>query len=415
MISFIEGIEKLRLLNIPIDAYVELIPKSTTLHPAENDIIAIYVRDINSSYGYIINISHPDLISIPKEEVIKAIQKIQTLYVIDKKSFYHYFFHKNINEQSFHNKTFKKHLTQSHNFFYHRGIKNVNEIVPIVKHFEACEENFNSLKRNSFSKENSVYLDKLSKVFYHIESNGIKTDPTLYQTYFDKTTEGYVYTQYNLNTTTSRPANSFGGMNFAALKKENNERECFIPRNDFFIEIDISAFHPRLLSHLLHYDFPNDDIHQYFADLYGVDYTKSKQITFQQTYGNVRKEYEHLEFFQKLTKFRDELWSEFENKGYIECPISKKQFHKNESEDMRPSKLINYLLQALETATNVEILWDVIKLLKNKNTKLVLYTYDSILLDVDKTEKDTIQQITKIFSDKKLTVKYNKGKNYNFK
>jgi hypothetical protein len=414
MNSFIEDIEKLRLFNTPLEAYVELIYKSTTLHPVENDIIAVYIRDINSDKGYIINISHNDLNPISKNEVINTILKIKTLFVIDKKSFYHYFYHKNVNEQSFTHKSYKPHLTNAHNFFIHKNIKNVNEIIPIVKHYESCEENFISLKRNGFIKENSVYLDKLSKVFYHIESNGIKVNPTLYQAYFNKDTDGYVYTQYNLNTTTSRPANSFGGVNFAALKKGNNERECFIPRNDLFIEMDISAYHPCLLSHLLSYDFPDDNIHQYFADLYKVDYAESKLITFQQTYGKVKKEYEHIEFFQRVTQLRDELWDEFQTTGYITCPISEKRFNQNELEDMRPSKLLNYLLQALETATNVEIMWDVIKILKGKKTKIVLYTYDSILIDLDENERDIIEPITQIFKNKKLTVKLNQGLNYNF-
>ena len=81
---------------------------------------------------------------------------------------------------------------------------------------------------------------------------------------------------------------------------------------------------------------------------------------------------------------------------------------------MRPSKLLNYLLQALETATNVEIIWNVIKILKNKNTKIVLYTHDSILLDLDENERDIIEPIIQIFKNKKLTVKLNQGLNYNF-
>jgi hypothetical protein len=32
---------------------------------------------------------------------------------------------------------------------------------------------------------------------------------------------------------------------------------------------------------------------------------------------------------------------------------------------------------------NVVILWEILKLLRGKNTKLVLYVYDSFLLDVD--------------------------------
>jgi hypothetical protein len=81
---------------------------------------------------------------------------------------------------------------------------------------------------------------------------------------------------------------------------------------------------------------------------------------------------------------------------------------------MNPQKLLNYVLQNLETANNVCIIWDVLKILRKKNTKLVLYVYDSFLFDVDKTEKDTLKEILDIFSKYKLQVKFKKGTNYNF-
>lgn len=68
----------------------------------------------------------------------------------------------------------------------------------------------------------------------------------------------------------------------------------------------------------------------------------------------------------------------------------------------------------METSNNVLILWEILKLLRGKNTKLVLYVYDSFLLDVDKTEKDTIKQILDVFKNHRLNVKYKKGNTYNF-
>ena len=86
----------------------------------------------------------------------------------------------------------------------------------------------------------------------------------------------YIYTQYNFKTLTGRPSNKFKGVNYAALNKENGQRECFIPRNDNFIEFDIGAYHPTLLAKLVGYDFGNKDVHMAFAEMYGVDYKKQK-------------------------------------------------------------------------------------------------------------------------------------------
>ena len=81
---------------------------------------------------------------------------------------------------------------------------------------------------------------------------------------------------------------------------------------------------------------------------------------------------------------------------------------------MNPQKLLNYLLQNLETATNVLILWDIFKILRGKNTKLVLYVYDSFLLDIDESETEILDEIKQIFKDKNLQIKIKKGVNYNF-
>jgi hypothetical protein len=55
--------------------------------------------------------------------------------------------------------------------------------------------------------------------------------------------------------------------------------------------------------------------------------------------------------------------------------------------------------------------WDIIKLLKNKSTKIVLYTYDSILLDYDEDD-EILEDIKNIFKKHNLKIKLTKGKNY---
>jgi len=81
---------------------------------------------------------------------------------------------------------------------------------------------------------------------------------------------------------------------------------------------------------------------------------------------------------------------------------------------MNPQKLFNYVLQNLETANNVRILWHIFKLLKGKNTKLVMYTYDAFLFDWDSNEKNILDQIKHIFNLNNLRFKVKNGKNYDF-
>lgn len=81
---------------------------------------------------------------------------------------------------------------------------------------------------------------------------------------------------------------------------------------------------------------------------------------------------------------------------------------------MKPQKLLNYVLQNLETATNVRILWEIFKILKGRNTKLVLYTYDSFLFDFDDSEREIIREILNVFKINKLQIKHSYGETYDF-
>jgi hypothetical protein len=408
LIEDIEHIETICRIRHQV-AYVDIIPCSHNLHPVENEICSIYLRFENDNKGYIIAINHSETINFDLEIIERVLNSIENIYVRDKKEFLHYFPIKHCYQPSPSPHTYIPQLTQAHTHLYNRylNIQNLNTIVPIVKHYEICEQNY-----VNFKSDINPFYNKAALVFNQLERAGIKVDKTLFEQYFDKDADEFIYTQYNLNTLTTRPSNAFGGINFSALDKNNGERECFIPRNDIFIEMDISAYHPTLLANLLGYTFGDSDVHMDFAKMYGVDYAKAKEITFKQLYGGIWKEYKDLEFFQKVQVYVDNLWDSFERNGHIICPISDYKFIRKELENMNPQKLLNYLLQNLETANNVCILYEIFKILRGKNTKLVLYVYDSFLFDVDNNEKELLEQIAKVINDKNLQFKIKTGTNY---
>jgi hypothetical protein len=391
-------------------AYVEVIPTSHNLHPVENEVCAIYIRPRDDLKGYIIPINHSETINSTIDDCLKVLNSIKNIYVRDRKEFLHYFALKHCYQYSPSPHTYIPQPTTAHNYIYNKypTTQNLNTIVPIVKHYEVCEENY-----ANFKGEINPFYNKAALVFNQLERTGIKVDPQLFEQYFDQQVDEFIYTQYNLNTLTTRPSNTFNNINFSALNKDNNERKCFIPRNQSFIEFDISAYHPTLLASLCGYDFGSDDIHLSFSKMYGVNYAKAKEITFKQLYGGIWKEYETLDFFRQVKEYTDNNWENYNNCGSVIVPISSYRFEKNKLENMNPQKLLNYVLQNLETANNVLILYEIFKILRGKNTKLVLYVYDSFLLDVDENEMDVIEQIKQVFKDKKLQIKTKTGKNYN--
>jgi hypothetical protein len=391
-------------------AYVDIIPCSHTLHPVENSVCAIYLRFERDDKGYIIPINHSETINFEIEIAEKVLNSIAKLYVRDRKEFLHYFCIKHCHQPSPSPHTYIPQPTTAHNYIYNKypTTQDLNTIVPIVKHYEVCEENY-----ANFKGEINPFYNKAALVFNQLERTGIKVDPQLFEQYFDQQVDEFIYTQYNLNTLTTRPSNTFNNINFSALNKDNNERKCFIPRNQSFIEFDISAYHPTLLASLCGYDFGSDDIHLSFSKMYGVNYAKAKEITFKQLYGGIWKEYETLDFFRQVKEYTDNNWENYNNCDSVIVPISSYRFEKSKLENMNPQKLLNYVLQNLETANNVLILYEIFKILRGKNTKLVLYVYDSFLLDVDESEMDVIEQIKQVFKDKKLQIKTKTGKNYN--
>ena len=68
----------------------------------------------------------------------------------------------------------------------------------------------------------------------------------------------------------------------------------------------------------------------------------------------------------------------------------------------------------METSLNIEILFRIFKLLKGRNTKLVLYTYDSFLFDVDKDELPVLDDIKQVFKKLKLRITEKNGSSYDF-
>ena len=398
------------------EAFIEIIPYSNGIHPVENQICAVYIRPLNSTKGYIASISHSETLSLNIREVKRLISKFKRIYVRDKKEFLHYFILQNLYDITLQQPTYIPEYTQTHSWFYnkYKDKKDINHIIPIVKHYEYCEKTFNNLKNRIDEPINDFYNNQATVVFNAIERSGIQVDREKFESRFHVLDSDTVYSQFNFKTLTTRPSNRFKGVNYAAINKTNGDRQCFIPSNDLLFELDISAYHPTLLANLIGYDFCGRDIHQAFAEMYQVDYKKAKELTFKQLYGGVFDQYKDLEFFKKVQVYTDDMWARFQNEGFVECPISKYIYRNDVLEDMKPQKLLNYVLQNLETATNVRILWEIFKVLRGKNTKLILYTYDSFLFDLDNSERELLKEVIKIFKKYKLQVKHSYGDTYDF-
>jgi hypothetical protein len=397
--------------------FVEPILFNDNIHPALNNLSLLYIKPLNDDKGYILCLNHTEALKLHKTHITNLLTSFKEVYVRDRKSFIYVFPLKNLIDISFYIPEYVEPTTPTHESFYqkHSHRDNINTIIPLTKHYEKCELIFDKVK-NYFKTDNVKFNNKFTSVFFAIERNGIKINKKQFDKYFELDNEHFniqddtIYTQYNLYTTTGRPSNSFNSINFAALAKDNGCRKSFIPNNNIFIEIDISAYHPTLAAQLVDYDFGDETPYEYFAREADIEVSEAKILMFRQLYGGVYNEYKYIDFFQLIEEHVNKLWKEYTTHSFISCPISGHMLT-NDIKDINPQKLFNYTLQNLETSTNVCIVWDIIKLLKGKKTKIVLYTYDSILLDYC-DEDDIIEQIKEVFKKYNLRTKTIKGLNY---
>ena len=287
-------------------------------------------------------------------------------------------------------------LNNSCNTYYyskHTNLPNVNCLIPISKHYEESEAIFTKIehivKKYTFNHPTFQFQNfKTTEVFYQIEKNGIKVDKDCYINHYQNKiqypefnlSKSRLYTQYNLYNTTTRPSNTYNSINFAALNKDNGERECYRPINNKFIEIDFQGYHPRLIGEMVKFEFLKDqNTYAYLGELLGVSQQEAKELTFKQLYGGVWSEYQDKLFFKEVAMYVDGLWDTLQYGGTM--VTENKIFIRDQLENINPQKLFNYVVQSKETSTNVELLELVLDYLKDKKTKIVLYTYDAFLFD----------------------------------
>jgi len=161
-------------------------------------------------------------------------------------------------------------------------------------------------------------------------------------------------------------------------------------------------------------------VHMYFGrqyfnktELTTEEYEQSKQMTFHLLYGGIDKEFEKIPFFGKTKQYIANVWKQFKRDGYIVTPKFKRPIAASSIADANAGKVFNYLLQATETEHNMHVINNVHELLRDYNSRLILYTYDSLLFDFDLDDgKELIFKIKETISAGGYPVKIKAGVNY---
>ena len=400
--------------------------KEPFLHPLHknNGLSALWVQeDINDKPFFIIQ-KHPD-----SDKILEDYKWLDEEFIItpDKKILNHFYKFKNVTDINYlywdeTGKPFEKHINNNaidflSNKFY--NVKKLNEIIPLSKHNEYCSDIYEAMIGTHTSHLidwNENYMNDVIKAFTSIEKNGIKVSDDVCDIFDIRVkkhiSNGKLYSQYNLWTTTGRPSNSFGSVNFAALPPE--KRKGFIAENDSLIEFDFDAYHLRLIADLVDYDFGKDSVHEHLAEHYECSYEESKQRTFKLLYGGIDKQTrEKVPFFDKVHNYINKKWNEINTHNLVNTDIYRRKLLFKNYEDLNRNKVFNYLIQALETESNIKKILLIQDYLLGKKTKLVLYGYDSFLFDFSNQDGvETLREIKSILEENKHYTKSKMGLNY---
>ena len=397
------------------DCIVIPIFSDTNLHPKENTLSLLYISFLDGK-DYILPFNHSETIN-RELSTLTDCNTEYNIYTFNKKELNHIIRWKNVidvNLQYYmeHNEPLNiddiSTLTYSffNNKFYNKN--NLNSIIPIMKHLEYCRKLSNELKKYINLPVHKEYNDNVIDNLTYLESSGLQT------------VNDTVYSEYNLYTSTGRPSNRYGGVNFAALNKTDGSRKPYISRfgaDGMLVEFDYDGYHLRLIGNLIGYKFPKGSVHEHMAKFYGCDYQESKNRSFKYLYGRIPIEVVQMNpFFSKVHDYINVIWNGYKKEDFITSNIYSKKIYRKNLSNMNKNKLFNYLIQLTETENNMRMLTDLISHLKefNYESKLVLYSYDSFLFDFNMNDgtvflnavKDIIEQFGK------YPTKVSKGTNY---
>lgn len=427
--EFLSNIQDSNIIIIPVLS-------DNFKHYVNNRISFIFVHDLKSTHEYVISFHHKECISLPTQR-LQDIRTSGNIFVYNKKAFINTFSKPVIDLDLVH--WFQYNIpiptedcdTSVHDTYqrWYHSVPYLNDIIPIARQIERCKNIVNKTKHvvefvddDALNIYNHIGLDNLAT----IERNGLYVN---YEEFIGAFKANHIerhtaYTEYNMYTTTGRPSNRFGGVNYAALNTEDGARKSFISRFDYgmLLELDFDSYHIRLIADMMDYELPkHESVHAHLGKFYfkkdtltPEEYAQAKNITFKQIYGGIDKEYADIPFFKKTKELIAEIWKQYQFKGYTETPIYKRRFKRSWFTDMNANKLFNYILQATETERNFKVIDNILEVLQGKNTKLILYTYDSLLFDYDvKDGKQLILDLKRVMTEGgKYPVAIAAGKNY---
>jgi hypothetical protein len=422
----VESIEEVNELQKKLESEVSIwypMWVDNTKHPLRTNLSLILVRCVDGLY--VLPIQHADALSLSlndiqsilntggdkwvfqKKKLLQSLKVSVNLYDVDSSYFI----------TSGEVIDYEAALNPLLSTLTHKGYRDeLIQSIPLMKIVEVIDPLFGKYFHNESSTQtykwyNETFIPTLSEM----EEYGIRVDRKKFidrwiQASKHLSPDNIIYSEYNPFTVTGRPSNRHGGVNYAALNKSDGSRECFVS-DGIFLQMDYNAYHPRLIGKLVNFELPKTSVHEWLAEQYGCGVDESKGITFQLLYGGIDDDFRKIPYFNAVADYIDNLWAETQRRGYLQTPH--REIPLEWIEQPNAQKVFNYLLQAVETEMNIEVMRKILDYIKGSGINFCLYTYDSFLFDVPTDiDKGLIRGLKEIIEGSGFPVKASWGLDY---
>jgi len=374
--------------------YCMLWPSDPLWHPCRNTLAVIAVRSGDETY--IIPVSHNDAgNNVMSLDRFRTVVANHTIFTNDIKSYIQYIgTHHNLVQINKHNLSDRERRAAPYLYPIGGTIRNAYQTIPLTIIAGWMAQDVAELADGTQCGMyfNDTYLPTLAR----LEASGICVDRNIMTTLYPAvvkrhlTDNNLIYSYYNPFTSATRASNAWAGINFSALEKHSDARRMIVSRftDGHLISMDFDAYHLRLIANMMDVSVPLTSLHKELAKQYyktdettSEQYEAGKQKTFELIYGKTDETYD-IELFKAIKLLKMSVWNKYLEMGVLELATGVSV----SVTDAYPSKVFNYFIQSLEVFNTISRLQKILDYLETKQSKLILYTYDSILLDVHPDE-----------------------------
>ena len=211
-----------------------------------------------------------------------------------------------------------------------------------------------------------------------------------------------IYNQYG--TVTGRLSTNSNSFPILTIDKAN--RSVMKPKNDLFLELDYNAAELRTLLALTNKEQPDIDLHSWInTEIYKDKYDRQevKQKVFAWLYNSSAKNKKLNNLFQ-----RDELVEKYYDGEKIRTYFGREI-------EVNKRKAVNYLIQSTTSDIVLRQALKIDNLLSETKSFISFIMHDSIVIDIDRGQREKIAELVSIFSKTDLgdyKVNVSLGKDY---